>query len=73
MPKVRHDRFTRSWSAFIRTEDPCIQFKMTAASLMRGFSRWQFMVLGRKTQVFNTVNQKNNFYGTLGCLKRGNQ
>ena len=34
---------------FIRTEDPCIQFKMAVASLMRGFSRWQFGVLGRKT------------------------
>ena len=42
----------------IRTEDPYIQFKMASASLMRGFSRWQFVVLGRKTQVFNTVNQK---------------
>ena len=40
---------------------------------MREFSRWQFVVLGRKRQVFNTVNQKNNFQGTLGCLKRGNQ
>ena len=28
------------------------------------------MVLGRKTQVFNTVNQKKNFSGTLGCLKK---
>ena len=46
---------------FIRTEDPCIQFKMAAGSLTRGFSRWQFVVLGRKTQVFNTVNHKNNF------------
>ena len=25
---------------FIRTEDPCIQFKMAAVSFMRGFSRW---------------------------------
>ena len=41
---------------FIRTE-----FKMAAGSLMRGFSRWQFVVLGRKTQVFNTVNHKSNF------------
>ena len=31
------------------------------------------MVLGKKTRAFNTVNQKNNFYGTLGYLKRGNQ
>ena len=46
---------------FSRTEDPCIQFKMAAAFPMRGFSRWQFVVLGRKTQVFNTVNQKDNF------------
>ena len=46
---------------FIRTEDPCMQFKMAAGSLMRGFSRRQFVVLGGKTQVFNTVNQKNNF------------
>ena len=46
---------------FIRTEDPCIQFKMAAGSLARGFSRWQFVVLGRKTQVFNTVNHKKNF------------
>ena len=34
---------------------------MAAASLMREFSRWQFVVLGGKTQVFNTVNQKHNF------------
>ena len=54
---------------FIRTEDSCIQFKMAAASLMRGFSRWEFVVLGRKTQAFNNINQKNNFWGTLGCLK----
>ena len=47
---------------FILTDDPCIPaFKMAAVSFMRGFSRWQFVVLGRKTQVFNTVNQKNNF------------
>ena len=52
---------TRSQSALFPTEDPCIQFKMAAGSLTRGFSRWQFVVLGRKTQVFNTVNYKNNF------------
>ena len=44
---------------FIRMEDPCIQFKMAAMYFMRGSSRWQFVVLGRKTQVFNTVNQNN--------------
>ena len=46
---------------FIRTENPCIRFKMAAVYFMRGSSRWQFVVLGRKTQVYNTVNQKNNF------------
>ena len=46
---------------FIRKEDPCIHIKMAAVSFMRRFSRWQFVVLGRKTQVFNAVNQKNNF------------
>ena len=30
---------------------------MAAESLMPEFSRWQFVVLGRKTQVFNTVNE----------------
>ena len=55
-----HDRL-KSSVCFIRTEDPCMQFKMAAASLMPGFSRWQFVVLERKTQVFNAINQKNNF------------
>ena len=41
---------------FISTEDPFIQFKMAAVSFIHGFSRWQFVVLGRKTQVFSTVN-----------------
>ena len=61
MPKVHHDRLTRSQSAIFVPKILCIQFKMAAASLMRGFSRWQFVVLGRKTQVFNTLNQNNNF------------
>ena len=46
---------------FICMENPCIQFKMAAVSFMLGFSRWQFVVFGRKTQVFNAVNQKKNF------------
>ena len=58
MPKVHHDRLTRSqWALFVR-----IVFNSKwLPHLMGGFSRWQFVVLGRKTQVFSTVNQKNNF------------
>ena len=42
---------------FIRGEDPCMQFKMAAAFLMRGFSRWQFVVLGGKTQYRKSKEQ----------------
>ena len=59
--QVHHVRLTRSQSALFIPKILVFQFKMAAVSLMRGFSSLQFVVLGRKTQVFNTVNQKNDF------------
>ena len=53
---------------FIRTED-CIQFKMAAASLMRGFSRWQFVVLGRITG-FHYCKSKEQLLRNTRLLKK---
>ena len=58
--RVHHDRLARSQSALFI--DPCISIQNGfRVSQQHEFSWLQFVVLGTKSQVFNTVNQKNNF------------